>query len=192
MTLNPIGASSPCDTWSLSSRRYFTSIFLGYNTEISYLRATTNDGIDFERGYSIPSDQNVTISFATDKQLVGLNGYSSNKLLSSLGFIKLINCDNSTYVSDVSAQNFQTVDIAGIVISVNEKGLSRSRNKAILNSNADICVIADDDMYYSNQYELNVSKGYKKYPDADIIAYYVDSDDKRHIKEKLIFFCYRS
>ena len=122
MTLNPIGASSPCDTWSLSSRRYFTSIFLGYNTEISYLRATTNDGIDFERGYSIPSDQNVTISFATDKQLVGLNGYSSNKLLSSLGFIKLINCDNSTYVSDVSAQNDQKVDIAGIVIPVNEKG----------------------------------------------------------------------
>ena len=71
------------------------------------------------------------------------------------------------------------------IISVNEKGLSRSRNEAILNSNADICVIADDDMYYSNQYELNVSNGYKKYPDADIIAYYVDSDDKRHIKEKL-------
>lgn len=124
MTLNPIGSNSPCDTWTLSSRRYFTSIFLGYKTDISYLRATTNDGIDFERGSYISSDQNVTISFNTDTPLVGLNGYSSNKILNSLGFIKQIKCDagNFTDVANVSNQNVQTVDVGGIIIPVNEEG----------------------------------------------------------------------
>ena len=37
-------------------------------------------------------------------------------------------------------------------LSFKEKGLSRSRNKAIQNSSADICIIADDDMYYEEDY----------------------------------------
>ncbi len=62
-----------------------------------------------------------------------------------------------------------------------EKGLSRSRNRAIENSNADICVIADDDVRYVDNYKTIIEEGYKKYPDADIIAFYVDNIDKnRH------------
>ena len=42
-------------------------------------------------------------------------------------------------------------------ISVNEKGLSKSRNMAIENSRADICVLADDDFKY---YDNNLSQKY--------------------------------
>jgi len=71
------------------------------------------------------------------------------------------------------------------IISVKEKGLSRSRNKALLYSDADICVIADDDMDYVSEYESIIKKGYKKYYDADVIAFFIDSDDKRQLKKKL-------
>lgn len=57
-------------------------------------------------------------------------------------------------------------------ISVNEKGLSKSRNMAIENSNADICVISDDDFKYYNDSSEKILKAYDKHKDADIIAFY--------------------
>lgn len=66
--------------------------------------------------------------------------------------------------------------------SYQEKGLSKSRNRAIENSKADICMIADDDIKYEDNYEKIVDNGYKKYPDADIIAFYVDNFDEKRKK----------
>ena len=70
-------------------------------------------------------------------------------------------------------------------ISYKERGLSKSRNKAIKNSNADICVLADDDMFYTEDYEEIIEEGYKKYVDADIIAFFVDNEDKSKNKKIL-------
>ena len=61
------------------------------------------------------------------------------------------------------------------IYSYKEKGLSKSRNKALEKSNADICVIADDDMTYVDNYEKIIEDAYKKYSDADIIVFYVES-----------------
>ena len=74
--------------------------------------------------------------------------------------------------------------------SYNEKGLSKSRNRAINNSNSDICIIADDDLEYENDYEKTILDAYKKYCDADIIAFFVENAKKRNsIKEgKVDFF----
>ncbi|NBG89625.1 glycosyltransferase family A protein [Isachenkonia alkalipeptolytica] len=64
------------------------------------------------------------------------------------------------------------------MISVNDRGLSKSRNLAINNSDSDICVIADDDLKYHDGYKDIILKAYKKYPDADIIAFDVPSTNK--------------
>lgn len=69
--------------------------------------------------------------------------------------------------------------------SYKEKGLSKSRNKAIEKCQSDIFLIADDDMQYVNNYENIVRDAYEKYKDADIIAFYVSSDNKNNIKPKL-------
>lgn len=61
------------------------------------------------------------------------------------------------------------------MISLNERGLSRSRNTAIFNSSADICVIADDDLVYKDDYPQVINEAYEKYPDADVIAFSVPS-----------------
>jgi glycosyltransferase involved in cell wall biosynthesis len=57
------------------------------------------------------------------------------------------------------------------MISVPEKGLSKSRNFAINNSIADICVIADDDVIYEDNFEKIIEDAYEKHPDADIIVF---------------------
>lgn len=65
------------------------------------------------------------------------------------------------------------------IYSYKEKGLSKSRNKAIGKLNKDIGIIADDDIIYENNYEEIIKKAYQEYKDADIIAFYVYSDNKQ-------------
>lgn len=55
-----------------------------------------------------------------------------------------------------------------------EQGLSNSRNLALDYATADICLIADDDMTYNNDYVKKIKEAYQKYPEADIIAFQVD------------------
>lgn len=64
------------------------------------------------------------------------------------------------------------------MISVNDRGLSKSRNLAIDNSDSDICVIADDDLKYHSGYKDLIINSYKKYADADIIAFDVPSTNQ--------------
>lgn len=55
--------------------------------------------------------------------------------------------------------------------SFNERGIGLSRNSALMRSTGDICVMADDDMVYVENYEEIIMNGYKKYPDADMIVF---------------------
>ena len=55
-----------------------------------------------------------------------------------------------------------------------EKGLSKSRNRAINKSEADICVIADDDIEYVDNYEEIIKQAYEKNIDADAIIFKID------------------
>lgn len=64
------------------------------------------------------------------------------------------------------------------IISFKEKGLSRSRNKAINNSKNEIGVLADDDLIYVDNYEEIIKEEYEKRPEYDIIAFYVENAQK--------------
>ncbi len=70
-----------------------------------------------------------------------------------------------------------------------ERGLSKSRNIAIENATADICMIADDDMTYHSDYKEKVLNAYKEYPEADIIAFQVkrvgNPDRGKNFREKM-------
>lgn len=78
---------------------------------------------------------------------------------------------------DISPWNYDDENIK--LYSYIEKGLSKSRNRAISNANADVAIIADDDVIYENDYEKTISDAYEKYKDADIIAFYVQSNNKK-------------
>ena len=62
--------------------------------------------------------------------------------------------------------------------SFNEKGVGKSRNNALLRANKDICLMADDDVVYVNNYEQIIQKAYLKYPDADFIVFNVRIHEK--------------
>lgn len=61
------------------------------------------------------------------------------------------------------------------MISSTERGISRSRNVALKNSYADICVICDDDITYRQGYEDIVRSAFINLPDADVIVFNIHS-----------------
>ena len=57
------------------------------------------------------------------------------------------------------------------VISTDQRGLSRSRNQALLFAKGEICLIADDDIVYKQKYSENILRAFDSLPDADIIVF---------------------
>lgn len=55
-----------------------------------------------------------------------------------------------------------------------ERGVGKSRNKALMTAKADICVFSDDDMIYGNDVMKNVRDVFESLPEADIIAFNVN------------------
>lgn len=71
------------------------------------------------------------------------------------------------------------------IISLFDKGLSKSRNIAIDNATDDIVLLSDDDVKYVSSYEKIIEKAYEKYPEADIIAFVVEHENKKNEKNVL-------
>jgi len=59
------------------------------------------------------------------------------------------------------------------MLSFKEKGLSKSRNRALQNAQGDICLIADDDVRYHDDYVDKVINAHTEYADYDIIVFAV-------------------
>lgn len=55
--------------------------------------------------------------------------------------------------------------------SYNERGVGKSRNHALLASDADICLIADDDIKYNEDYEEIILAEFENNKDADVIIF---------------------
>jgi len=65
------------------------------------------------------------------------------------------------------------------VISKNERGIGKSRNAALDNASADIILFSDEDITYYPEYESKVIKAFMDHPDADIITFNVEVDQRR-------------
>lgn len=75
-----------------------------------------------------------------------------------------------------------------------ERGVGLNRNNALMRATGDICLFADDDMVYVDEYVDIVCKAFEKYPDADVIAFNLrEKEPTRYIiehDEKVGFFNY--
>ena len=77
----------------------------------------------------------------------------------------------------------------GMVLNRNERGVGRNRNEAIFYSDCDICVLADDDMSFCDNYPDVVQKSFEENPDADVIIFNIDDGDtqrRKNTKKKRI------
>lgn len=64
------------------------------------------------------------------------------------------------------------------VISVNEYGLSKSRNLALRNATGDICLICDDDIVFEKGIQSKLKKWYHDFRDISLITYNVTNQVK--------------
>lgn len=56
-----------------------------------------------------------------------------------------------------------------------ERGIGLSRNTALMRASGDICLLADDDVVYKEDYEQIVLQAFRDYPYADVILFNVPS-----------------
>ncbi|MFG6147463.1 glycosyltransferase [Halobacillus sp. B23F22_1] len=70
------------------------------------------------------------------------------------------------------------------MLSFNERGVGKSRNSAIMRSDADVCVMADDDAVYEDDYEEKILDEFKQNPKADVIIFSVKIIDNNGEKFK--------
>lgn len=66
------------------------------------------------------------------------------------------------------------------LIATTERGLSRSRNMAILNSEADLCLFADDDEMFVDGYEKLICDAFQENPSYDLILFKLIRPDKTY------------
>jgi len=62
--------------------------------------------------------------------------------------------------------------------SFEERGVGLNRNNTLMRSKADICVFADDDMVFYDDYEKIITRAFTKLPDADVLCLNIDDEPK--------------
>src|SRR5699024_10582607 len=86
---------------------------------------------------------------------------------------------SAVIVNQADSENEENIKIKGNealkFINSKDRGLSKSRNLAIKNSDAEICLFTDNDVIFEDGYIDTILTAYEKYPDADIIAFTVES-----------------
>ena len=74
-------------------------------------------------------------------------------------------CDREEY------REYPTQQGLARIWSTDQRGLTRSRNMAIANSDADVCLLCDDDEVFVPGYEEKILKAYEQLPQADVIIF---------------------
>ena len=92
----------------------------------------------------------------TDNALVKASGITGNVLI-------INQCDRE------ADQSWPTAHGTARMISTRDRGLTRSRNRAIEASRADICLLCDDDEQFVPDYEQRILGAYEQVPEADVI-----------------------
>ena len=74
-------------------------------------------------------------------------------------------CDQDTY------REYKTEHGTGRVFFTRQRGLTKSRNMAIQNAKADVCLLCDDDEVFVPNYEGKILSAYESLPQADVIIF---------------------
>ncbi len=70
------------------------------------------------------------------------------------------------------------------MITTATRGVGKNRNLALTYASADICLFADDDVCYADDMEERVLAEFAAHPDADIIIFHFDTDNRERPMKK--------
>ena len=68
-------------------------------------------------------------------------------------------------------EHFEYKGYSATYLNFEERGVGLNRNNTLMRATGDICLFADDDMVYVENYPELIEKAFWDYPDADIIAF---------------------
>lgn len=75
------------------------------------------------------------------------------------------------------------------MITTMTRGVGKNRNIGLMHSEADICLLADDDVRYVDNYNDIIEKAFRELPDADIIIFNIetigDNETSRRVNKKI-------
>lgn len=115
--------------------------------------------------------------------IVTMNNRDYKKLLSDMNIQSNALIGNQTDKNEVEFIKYG--QHTAKIYSFCEKGVGLNRNNILMRSQGDICVIADDDMIFKDNYEDIVTKYYNRYPEADLIIFNIDEDiTNRYVTKK--------
>lgn len=66
-----------------------------------------------------------------------------------------------------------------------EKGVGLNRNNALMRADADLCVFADEDIVYDDDYEEKILREFARDPKADILMFNVQATEHRRTYENV-------
>lgn len=92
-------------------------------------------------------------------------------------------------VNQCDRNEFEVFEYKGYPVrflSLNERGIGLSRNNALLRVTADICVFADEDVTYIDDYKEIIIKAFEDRTEADVILFNVLSSNPERPTYKLI------
>lgn len=87
-------------------------------------------------------------------------------------------CDHTSY------NEFEYEGHTAKMISTQTRGVGVNRNLTLMYANADICLFADDDVVYRDNMEELVVSEFEAHPDADVIIFHLETDDKERVQVK--------
>lgn len=99
--------------------------------------------------------------------------------------VVIVNQCDINKTENITFQNHQNEECKARIIHTTERGLSKSRNLAIANACGDICIICDDDEYFSFNYPETIRQAFQNIPQADIIVFQVNRDPIKHYPQHI-------
>lgn len=118
---------------------------------------------------------------------VGQNDFSLVKKMNISSNMLIANQNGKTEYREI-VKNGKKIRM----ITTNTKGGSVNRNLALIYAERDICLLADDDVVYDNDYEDIIKRNFKNNPSADMIIFNVRTDSEerpiRAIKKSRIMW----
>lgn len=100
--------------------------------------------------------------------------------------IEKMNLQTDAIIANQSEEHsYQKINHKGKNIkfySFAERGVGLNRNNALSRSDADICIIADDDMKFTNGYENKIKRIFEENPTADVIILNLNEKNSNRYK----------
>lgn len=94
---------------------------------------------------------------------------------------------NQTDCTDYNILDFDSFQVK--MVSTDLRGIGNSRNIALTYATKEICLLADDDVIYTNDYQKTICNAFDELPMADMIIFNLQSSGNNMRTTKLITAC---